>query len=79
MLANLLGSYIPFPRTKAQRLATGDPRPSLEERYGGFARYQRQFTEACNKLIGERYLLDEDARRLIAAREKYRRWFEEGK
>ncbi len=79
MLANLLGSYLPFPRTKAQRLATGDPRPSLEERYGSFARYQRQFSEACNKLIGERYLLEEDARRLIAAREKYRSWFETGK
>ncbi|HEY7422689.1 MAG TPA: alpha/beta hydrolase domain-containing protein, partial [Gemmataceae bacterium] len=79
MLANLLGSYIPFPRTKAQRLATGDPRPSLEERYGTFDRYQRQFTDACNKLSGDRYLLVEDARRLIAARKKYRRWFEAGK
>ncbi|HTU90119.1 MAG TPA: alpha/beta hydrolase domain-containing protein [Gemmataceae bacterium] len=79
MLANLLGSYIPFPRTKAERLATGDPRSSLEERYGSFASYQRQFTDSCNKLIGDRYLLGEDARRLIAAREKYRNLFEAGK
>ncbi len=76
MLANLLGSYIPFPRTKAQQLTTGDPRPSLEERYGSFASYQRQFTDLCNKRVGERYLLAEDARRLIAAQEKYRSWFE---
>ena len=29
----LLGSYLPFARTAAERLASGDPRPSLEERY----------------------------------------------
>jgi len=79
MLANLLGSDLPFPRTKAQRLATGDPRPSLEERYGSYSHSQRQFTDACNKLIRDRYLLEEDARRLMAAREKYRTWFEAGK
>lgn len=79
MLANLLGSYLPFPRTKSQRLASGDPRPSLEERYGSFAEYQRQFSEACNKLVADRYLLEEDARRLIGVREKYRSWFEAGK
>jgi hypothetical protein len=28
------GQFIPFPNTKAQRMATGDPRPSLQERYG---------------------------------------------
>jgi hypothetical protein len=79
MLANLLGSYIPLPRTKTQRLATGDPRLSLEERYGSFARYQRQFTDLCNKRIADRFLLAEDAERLSAAREKYRSWFEAGK
>jgi hypothetical protein len=79
MLANLLGSYLPFPRTTAQRLATGDPRPSLEERYGSFARYEKQFAEVCDKLIRDRYLLVEDAKRLIAAREKHRSRFEAGK
>jgi hypothetical protein len=29
------GSLIPFARTRREREATGDPRPSLEERYGG--------------------------------------------
>ena len=28
------GGYIPFAKTKAERLAAGDPRLSLEERYG---------------------------------------------
>ena len=30
----LNGSFIPFAKTKAERIASGDPRPSLEERYG---------------------------------------------
>src|SRR5207244_9569286 len=32
-LCGLNGSYIPFAKTKAERLASGDPRKSLEERY----------------------------------------------
>ena len=34
---DLTGSYIPFAVTKAQRLASGDPRLSLQERYGNTA------------------------------------------
>ena len=33
-IQSLGGGYIPFAKTKAQRLASGDPRLSLEERYG---------------------------------------------
>jgi hypothetical protein len=75
MLANLLGSYLPFPKTKAERIASGDPRASLEERYGDFAGYQQQLAEACKKLIAERYLLPEDGERVQASRAKYRSWF----
>ena len=32
-LCGLSGSYIPFAATRADRMATGDSRPSLEERY----------------------------------------------
>ena len=32
------GSYIPFAKTKAEREAAGDPRPSIEERYGKIGR-----------------------------------------
>jgi hypothetical protein len=31
--------YIPFAKAKTERLAAGDPRPSLEERYGNQAGY----------------------------------------
>ena len=33
------GQYIPFAKTKADRLAIGDPRLSIEERYGNFETY----------------------------------------
>ena len=70
MLANLLGSFIPFAKTKSERLAIGDPRLSLEERYGSFEKFQKQFAENCASLVKDRYLLNEDAQRLIAGRAK---------
>ena len=41
-LAGEIGSYIPFARTKADRERTGDPRPSIEERYKQPRRIRRQ-------------------------------------
>lgn len=35
-LCELNGSFIPFAKTKAERAARRDPRPSLEERYGDY-------------------------------------------
>ena len=35
----LAGGYIPFAVTRAQRLASGDPRLSIEERYGTLGNY----------------------------------------
>ena len=32
-------SFLPFARTKAERQARGDPRPSIEERYPSHAAY----------------------------------------
>jgi hypothetical protein len=75
MLASLLGSYIPFARTKAERQKTGDPRLSIEERYGGFDEYQKRFRAVCDEMVKNRYLLQEDAERLIKGREKLRHLF----
>jgi len=33
------GGYVPFAKTKAERMAAGDPRPSLEKRYGTHEKY----------------------------------------
>ena len=64
-LAGLLGSHIPFVRTRAGRRKTGDPRPSLEERYKDRAAYVRQVSRAARMLVQQRYLLAEDAARII--------------
>jgi hypothetical protein len=58
---DLTGSYIPFAVTKAQRLASGDPRLSLEERYGSTQGYVNAVTAAVNGLVSQRYMLASDA------------------
>ncbi len=65
-MAAVYGSYLPFARTKEERIANGDPRPSIEERYGSRARYVRLVTLACQRLLEERLILEEDADRFVA-------------
>jgi hypothetical protein len=55
------GQYIPFRRTKAERVAAGDPRPSIEERYKSFGQYRSAVVNAVDALVKERLLLCEDA------------------
>ncbi len=76
-LLSLVGSYLPFPRTKAEREATGDPRPSLEDRYGSFAVYKRLLAERCQRMLKERYLLAEDAARILSAADRRKGLFSE--
>jgi hypothetical protein len=56
----LLGSYIPFAATRAERLARRDPRPSIEERYAGREDYLAKVRAAAADLIRGGYLLQED-------------------
>jgi hypothetical protein len=60
------GGFIPFAKTKAQRLASGDPRPSLEERYGTHDAYVSRVKAAAARAVAERFLLQDDADRLVA-------------
>ena len=53
-------SYIPFPRTAAERKKTGDPRKSIVERYSGHDDYLSQFTKATDDLVKQRWILPED-------------------
>jgi hypothetical protein len=59
------GGFVPFARTRAARLASGDPRPSLEERYGSRAAYVRGVARAARMLVVQRLLLQEDADRIV--------------
>ena len=64
-LCGLDGSIVPFARTKAEREAKGDARLSLEERYGDQAGYVAKVRQAAAALERERYLLPEDATRIV--------------
>lgn len=59
------GGFIPFARTKAEREAAGDPRLSLEERYGTHEAYVARVRDAAKRLVAQRFLLLDDADRLI--------------
>jgi hypothetical protein len=61
------GTFAAFARTRAERLAAGDPRPSLEERYGSHAAYVTRVDAAVAELVRARLLLAEDAERMRAA------------
>ena len=69
-LSGLLGSYIPFAKTEAERRKLRDPRPSLQSRYKDKPDYVRQVSRAARILVEERFLLYEDAERIIAEASK---------
>lgn len=68
-LCALSGSFIPFATTKAERLAAGDPRRSLEERYQTHEGYVAAVKHAAEELMEDRFLLKEDADLFISAAE----------
>jgi hypothetical protein len=68
-LCNLQGSFIPFAATRAERMAAGDPRLSIEERYPSKEVYLAAFRKAADDLVARRYLLPEDAKLLIGRAE----------
>ncbi|HUQ69888.1 MAG TPA: alpha/beta hydrolase domain-containing protein [Planctomycetaceae bacterium] len=63
-LVSLTGSYIPFPVTDADQKSSGDPRRSVQSRYGTHAEYVARFTAECQRLQAAGFLLSEDAERL---------------
>jgi Alpha/beta hydrolase domain len=69
-LSGLLGSFIPFTKTKVERRQAGDPRLSVEERFKNQADYVQQVSRAARTLVDERFLLPEDADRIIAEAKK---------
>jgi hypothetical protein len=64
-LCALDGSFIPFARTREERLAAADPRSSLQERYGSHDGYDEAVLDAARDLVAERFLLEEDAARYV--------------
>lgn len=60
MRLSFLGSFLPFARNASEREKSGDPRPSVAERYVSREEYMGKFAEAAMNLIKDRFLLRED-------------------
>jgi hypothetical protein len=65
-ICNYAGGMIPFAKTKGERQANGDPRLSLEERYGTHEGYVRAVEAAAAKAVAQGFLLQADADALVA-------------
>jgi Alpha/beta hydrolase domain len=58
-------SYLPFPRTAAERQKTGDPRKSIAERYTSREDYLARYKKAVDDLVQQRWILPEDRAALL--------------
>jgi hypothetical protein len=58
-------SYLPFPKTAAEREKTGDPRKSIAERYASREHYLSRYHRAVDELVKQRWILEEDRQALI--------------
>lgn len=63
-IAEMIGSFHPFPRTKEDKAKTKDPRPSLEELYQSKDDYLAKVDGASDELIAARFLLPQDKARV---------------
>jgi hypothetical protein len=64
------GTFIPFARDRTERERTGDPRPSLIERYGDSARYVDLVRRHAEALVRAGFLLAEDMPRVVEQAER---------
>jgi hypothetical protein len=62
----LIGSMVPFPRTRAEREKSGDPRLSIEERYKDQQEYLGKIEAAAQELAKQRFLLEADVPQVVA-------------
>ncbi|HEY1544330.1 MAG TPA: alpha/beta hydrolase domain-containing protein [Xanthobacteraceae bacterium] len=60
------GQFIPFAATKATRIASGDPRPSVAERYSSYSNYRQKVIQSVNDLVRRRFLICDDTQDIIS-------------
>jgi hypothetical protein len=60
-LVSFRGTFVPLPRTEAERRSSGDSRPSIEALYGNSARFLERVDQSLSSLIARRFLLPEDS------------------
>jgi hypothetical protein len=59
------GQYIPFQSTAAHRMTSGDPRPSVQERYATFAEYKAKVVAAVDGLVRNRFFICDDTQDIV--------------
>jgi Alpha/beta hydrolase domain len=74
-LMSMMGSTLPFARTRGEREQRGDPRPSVEERYPSRAAYVAAVRAAAQRLVAERFMLEEDVDAAVARAERMWEFF----
>jgi len=70
----LLGAYVPFARTRAERELKRDPRPSIAERYKGRDDYVQRIRSAADDLVKQRFLLAEDVDNVVQRATRHWDW-----
>ena len=73
-LASEIGSYLPLPRTRADRERTSDGRKSIAERYASLEDYLGRISLAALALVDEGFLLAEDAPAVIERAKAHYQW-----
>jgi len=73
-LMQMMGSTLPFARTRAERERNGDPRPSIEERYATREAYLNHVRAATQSLIAARHVLAEDLDAILERAAKRYDW-----
>jgi hypothetical protein len=73
-LASEIGSYLPLPRTRADREKTADGRKSIAERYTGLEDYLGRISLSAIELVRERFLLAEDVASVIERAKAHYEW-----
>jgi hypothetical protein len=64
-LFSMVGSYIPFTRTRDERVRTGDPRPSMEELYKDRQEYVARLSAVARRLAADGYVLERDVTAIV--------------
>jgi len=59
-LVSFAGTFVPLPRTEAERASRGDPRPSIERLYGSRDAYLTSVDAAARSLVAQRFMLPDD-------------------
>jgi Alpha/beta hydrolase domain len=73
-LASEIGSYLPLPRTKADREQTKDGRKSIEERYPSKEDYLGRISLAALSLVDDRFLLADDVGDVVRRAARHYDW-----